>query len=88
MIGFPLNNEKTDWFSLFYDELIIYKGIHGNFDDVVSDNGIGPTITRIRQAYKGNDKTMLTPEMIDKLNEIGFPWEARYKKIQEDNVSV
>ncbi|MFQ6724204.1 MAG: Helicase associated domain protein [Clostridia bacterium] len=99
-IGFPWEAENRDWFTPFYEKLIKYrdseifdnkgkvKKAKGSFEGVASDKEIGNTIDRIRQAYKGKGSIKLTQEMIDKLNAIGFPWEARAKKVQEDVLSV
>ena len=94
-IGFPWKVEKKDryrdWFTPFYEKLIKYKEKHGGFDRVTQDKEIGKSASHIRAAKKSpNKKGMmkLTEEMIDKLNEIGFPWEASVRKAQEDNLSI
>ena len=77
-IGFPWTVEKKDmykdWFTPFYEELVKYKEKYGNFDNVRVDKELGTTVARVRLAYKGMSTTKLTQEMIDLLNEIGFPW--------------
>ena len=98
-IGFPWEI-KVDWFTPFYEKLIDYRNMeildeNGNikkekfsFFGVIKDKEIGTTVNRIRQSYKGKGSIKLTQEMIDKLNAIGFPWEARAKKVQEDVLTV
>ena len=88
MIDFPFTTNKSDWFTQFYEKLILYKGLHGNFIGVSSDSEIGSTVTKVRRAMKGKGGTKLTEEMIDKLNDIGFPWEARPKKQKGDDLSL
>jgi len=86
-IDFPW--EREDWFTPFYEKLIAYKESHnGSFDGVATDVEIGGQVNRIRKAKKGKGSTKLTDEMIAKLDAIDFPWEARAKKVQEDNLSV
>ena len=65
-----------------------YKEEKGNFFGVVTDENIGGAVSRVRLAYKGKGTINLTQEMIDKLNAVGFPWEGRVKKVQEDVLSV
>ena len=81
-IGFPW--EREDWFTPFYEKLIVYKEAHnGSFGGVTMDKEITDSVASIRQAKKGKGSTRLTEEMIEKLNAIGFPWvvskEDRYK---------
>ena len=91
-IGFDWGKDKEEiegqWFTLFYEKLIEYKENNGSFIGVTNNKEIGKTVSRVRQVYKGKGRTKLTQEMIDKLNAIGFPWEARAKKVQEDVLSV
>ena len=88
-IGFPWVVEKEDWFTPFYDKLIKYKELHNrSFLGVTLDKEIGSKVNDIRQAYKGKGSTKLEPEMVKKLNAIGFPWEGRTKKVQRDDLSV
>ncbi len=85
-IGFPWID---DWFTPFYEKLIVYKELHnGSFDGVTTDEKIGDTVKNIRRAKKGKGGVKLTPEMMDKLNDIGFPWEGRVKKVQKDDLSL
>lgn len=92
IIGFTWESEKKDWFTPFYEKLIEYKENHnGSFIGVVKDKQIGTKVNNVRRSYRFKDKKgliKLTQEMIDKLNEIGFPWGARPKKEKEDNLSV
>ena len=91
-IGFDWGKDKEkiegQWFIPFYEKLIEYKKIYGDFAGVRGDKEIGVRVNGVRQAYKGKGSLKLTQEMIDKLNAIGFPWEARAKKVQEDVLSV
>ena len=97
-IGFPWEVAKEDryrdWFTPFYEKLTKYKEEKGRFWGVTNDKDIGKIVGSVRTAYKYKDDEnkkvsyRLTQEMIDKLNAIGFPWEARAKKIQEDVLSV
>ena len=75
-IGFPWEAEYGEWFDVFYEKLIVFKEKNGNFDNLVQDKDIGKTVSNVRQAKKHSDVIRLTSEMIDKLNEIGFPWEV------------
>ena len=75
-IGFPWKAEYRDWFGPFFEKLVAYKEKHGNFYRVTKDKEIGPTANNIRNAYKGIGSVKLTPEMIEKLNSIGFTWVA------------
>ncbi len=100
VIGFPWEAEKVDWFTPFYEKLIGYrdkdildkdgkvKKAKGSYIGVTKDKEIGGRVNDIRQAYKGKGNIKLTQEMIDKLNAIGFPWEARAKKVQENVLTV
>lgn len=72
--------DKQLKFDVFYKKLISYKEKNGDFNGLTIDPEIGSLVTRIRAAYKGSNSFDLTPEMIDKLNEIGFPWRAGYAK--------
>ena len=84
-IGFPWEN---DWFTPFLEKLIAYrdkeiidengnvKKPKGSFEFVASDPEIGKQVNTVRQAYKGNNGTRLTDDMINQLNQIGFPWDA------------
>ncbi len=83
-IGFPWVVEKVDWFPQVFEDIKLYKETHGSFIGVTNDPSIGRTVIAIRQAYKGKGTTKLTNEMIEQLNEIGFIWEARPKKVQEE----
>ena len=91
-IGFDWGKDKEEiegaWFEPFYEKLIKYKEKNGSFAGVTKDKDIGKKVASVRMAKKGKVRYKLTQEMIDKLNEIGFPWEARPKKVQEDNLSV
>ena len=87
-IDFPWHATKFDWFDTFYKELIAFKKQNGGFNKLTLNKNIGRRVSDIRSAYKGKGNLKLTQEMIDKLNEIGFPWEARPKKVQEDNLLV
>ena len=101
-IGFPwevkIEDRFKDWFTPFYEKLINYKKRHNeSFVGVTNDKEIGNTVSGVRQAYKYKDNEEirkakglynLTQEMIDKLNAIGFPWEARAKKVKDDVLSV
>lgn len=87
-IGFPWVAEGGYWFESFYEKLIAYKEQKGSFKGVTNDMNIGKTVSFIRQAHKGKGTLKLTQVMIDKLNAIGFPWEARPKKQKEDNLSI
>jgi len=80
-IGFAWEAEQKDWFGEFYQNLIKYKKLRGSFKGVATDPLIGYTVGSVRQSYKGNRKQILTPEMIEKLEEIGFPWDAGYGKL-------
>ena len=82
-IGFPWAN---DWFERFYRSLIKYKEEKGNFLNIIGDDNIGSVARGVRASYRkivnnipltSNDYH-LTQEMIDILNEIGFPWESVY----------
>ena len=70
------------------------KKERGSFAGVTKDKEIGKKVKDVRRAYRFKDEKekkgliKLTQEMIDKLNEIGFPWEGRVRKAQEDNLSV
>ena len=79
-IGFPWISRNHDWFEEFYIKLVEYKKVNNGFYKITQDKEISKMITRIRSAKKGLKPYKLTQEMIDKLNEIGFPWEAsRYE---------
>jgi len=78
-MGMVWRVETKDWFTPFYEKLLIYKAKHGNFDGVTNDPEIGNLVVSVRQAYRGKGKRKLTQEMIDRLNQIGFPWEVGYK---------
>ena len=67
---------KGKWFEPFFEKLIEYKEKHGNFYGVTRDEEIGIQVCGVRCAYKGIGTRKLTLEMIEKLNSIGFPWEA------------
>lgn len=74
--------EREDWFTPFYEKLKDYKNTFGTFYGITTDKKIGTIVARIRQAYKGKGKTKLTKEMIQLLNEIGFPWERTPKTVK------
>ena len=86
-IGFPWEassdkNGTSKWFDIFYDKLKEYKQEKGSFYGASTNEEIGKWVVGVRRAYKGKSKTRLTMEMIDKLNEIGFTWnaESKYEK--------
>ena len=81
-IGFPWEVIHRDWFEIFLEKLITYKEKHGDFYGVTQDEEIGSTVRNLRCAYKGIVSIKLTSEMIEKLEAIGFPWEADPKLIQ------
>ena len=82
---------QDDWFTPFYKKLIEYrdkemvdkngkiKKSKGSFDGVTNNKEIGKTVASIRNTKKGNGHIKLTPEMITKLDAIGFLWEAEKK---------
>ena len=76
--------DKDSWFPSFYIKLVEYKDKNGSFYGVTRDKDIGQYIGRVRSAYKGRGSTKLTLEMIDKLNEIGFPWTVEKKDMYKD----
>ena len=78
-MGMVWRVETKDWFTPFYEKLLIYKAKNGNFEGVTNDPEIGNLVVSIRQAYRGKGKRKLTQEMIDRLNQIAFPWEVGYK---------
>ena len=80
-IGFSWKANQKDWFMPFFEKLKEYKLKHGSFKGVATDPEIGYTVGSVRQAYKGNRNQKLTEEMINKLNEIGFPFDAGYGKL-------
>ncbi len=84
----PVEDRFKDWFTSFYEKIMEYKEKNGSFAGVTNDKEIGNTVGKVRQAYKGKGGTKLTQEMIEQLNAIGFPWESRAKKVQEDVFSV
>ncbi len=77
-IGFPWEAEKNDWFEEFYKDLLNYKQHHPDFKDISSRNSpLRRRVGMVRMAKKGKgDGTILTEEMIARLDAIGFPWEA------------
>ena len=81
-IDFPWVAEKTDWFTPFYEKVVAYKEKYGTFKGIIIDKEIGTTVSNIRCAYKGMGRTKLTQEMIEKLNSIGFPWQADKNEYQ------
>lgn len=103
-IGFPWvagdESELPQWFNAFYKKLIEYKNKEilgkngkikkpkGSFAGVRCDAEIGMVVNSIRRAKNGRHSLKLAQEMIDLLDEIDFIWEARPKKVQEDNLSV
>ncbi len=98
-IGFPWEAD-TDWFTPFFEKLVEYKNKEilgkngkikkpkGSFASVIQNEEIGRTVKCIRQAKKGKGSTKLTQEMIEKLDSISFPWEAKSSKNQQGNLSV
>ena len=87
-IGFPWEVEYGEWFEPFYEKLIQYKKAHNGFQGATQDKEIGLKVSSVRKAYNGKGKYKLTPEMIDKLNAIDFPWSAKSTKVQEDELSI
>ena len=85
-IGFTWAAEYGLWFEPFYKKLIRYKEEKGNFKSLTTDPELANTVQSVRGAYKGRCKLRLTQEMIDKLNEIGFPWEGRVRNTNEKSV--
>ena len=78
-MGMVWRVEPYDWFTPFYKKLIDYKERRGNFDGITRDPEIGNLAVNVRQAYRGKGKRKITSVMIEKLNEIGFPWEVGYR---------
>ena len=70
---------EIDWFTPFYKKLVAYNKKHGGFDGITNHPEIGNLVVSIRQAYHGKGRRKITPEMIKKLNKIGFPWSVGYK---------
>ena len=81
-IGFTweveLKGIKRNWFDPFYHKLIAYKEKNGTFHGVTKDEEIGKKVSAIRRSYKSEGGYTLTEEMIHKLEEIDFPWEAEF----------
>ncbi len=75
-IDFVWEVQKVNNFSEFIEKLLRYKEIHGSFAGLTRDEELGTMVSAIRSAYKKQDKRKLTPEMIDQLNRIGFPFVA------------
>ena len=85
-IGFPWAGDKRPrkiWFGPFFEKLVAYKEKNGNFVGITQDKEIGQTVRNIRSTYKGRGTYSLTPEMIEKLESIGFPWEAEIKDVHD-----
>jgi len=78
--GLKISVEKHDWFTPFYDTLLKIKEKDGNFDRLYEHKVLLATVRSVRRAYQGKGSTRLTKEMIDKLNAIGFNWEAEKKE--------
>ena len=87
-IGFTWEAEYGEWFEPFFEKLVEYKKSHNGFDGATQDKEIGLKVSSIRKAYNGKGRYRLTPEMIEKLNSIGFPWVAQPKKFQENDLTV
>ena len=87
-IGFIWEAQYGEWFEPFFEKLVEYKKSHNGFYGATHDKEIGLKVSSIRKAYNGKGRYRLTPEMIDKLNSIGFPWSATPKKVQEGELNI
>ncbi len=81
-IGFPWEADKRDWFEEFYENLLEWKNKYNTFDNLKTTNSdfcpFGQVVVSVRKSKKGtNAAYKLTDEMIQKLDAIGFPWEAK-----------
>lgn len=88
-IEFSWDMQKQDnkWFEDFYQELIEYKAVFGNFKDVMYDKILGPQVMSFISCYvkTNNNKPTaykITKEMVQRLEDIGFelykPHRAKY----------
>ena len=81
-IGFPweadVKVKQDKWFIPFYEKLIKYKEAHDGFSGMTQDPSISSTVVTVHKLYKNKEFHRLTQEMIDMLDEIGFPWEVEY----------
>ena len=91
-IEFPwevaIEDRFKDWFTPFYEKLIIYKEKYGSFEGVSQDEEIGATVSNIRNSFKGQGNLNLTPEIIDKLDKINFTWDANKEIPYEKKIEV
>ena len=83
-IGFPWEVENN-WFEEFYQDLLKYKVSHPDFKGVAGrKNPLRHRVGQIRQKKRGKgDGTILTAEMIARLDAIGFPWEGKKDWFEE-----
>jgi len=93
-IGFvwDVKKEETKWFDDFYQELIEYKAVYGNFKGVIYDKILAPEVMSFVGSYQKQklgkpSYRHITREMIIKLKEIGFELNVRQKNqnINEDD---
>jgi len=79
-INFVWGRRVGTWYPQFIEFLKEYKKEHGSFDGVTSTN-YKNLVGAVRKAYfnKGKCKYKLTQEMINELNELGFPWRMHKK---------
>jgi len=74
--GFSLRN---DTWAERYEQLLAYRDRHGNIDVPTKNGSLGRWIRWQRFQYKAlqkGEKSQMTQDRVDKLNEVGFQWTA------------
>lgn len=82
-IDFPLETVgHGQWFEPFVEELIRFKQERGNFDGITGNKKIGSLVSALRRSFRGTSKFKykITPEMIERLDEIGFELDPKNEK--------
>ena len=87
-LGFDFKvREKTFKWEERIEQLLEFKGAHGNMTNIPSTygNGLRAFVNRMRDYYsqyvKG-EESLLTEERITELNHIGFVWEANKRQVK------
>ena len=86
--GFKGKGVNEGTWDLWLADLVAYKEEHGNClvpADYKPNKPLGTWVSGQRQQYRRcqeGKKSKITQERIDKLNEIGFVWDARSKRLQ------
>ncbi|MFQ6723884.1 MAG: helicase associated domain-containing protein [Clostridia bacterium] len=94
---FELQNENSKWFDNFYQELVEYKAVFGNFKGVIQDKILGSQVMWFVTCYQKQKlgkatNIKITRQMVLKLKEIGFvlkeAYEPKQNKEDENNFTI